>query len=137
MGESVSKFRVFIGFLHFCSLFFLSHGSNMAESNSEQPGGFDPSNMDVDQIKEMLKGMNLDFESENLNIDEIAATLVKNALKDSGLGGAKPGMQIAGYAFGGELHYVFLWALPLTLLIGFFIYRLISSQRRKELEKEE
>merc|ERR1712198_286591 len=114
-------------------------GLTMAESSSEQPGGFDPTNMDVEQIKEMLKGMNVDFDKENLNIEEIAASIVQNALKDSGLGGGGGGggMQIAGYAFGGELHYVFLWALPLALIIGFFIYRLISSQRRKQLEKEE
>ena len=46
------------------SLFF-----SLKDAGPENPMGFDPSNMDVDQIKEMLKGLNVDFEKENLNID--------------------------------------------------------------------
>merc|ERR1712212_129900 len=127
-------FRSFILFSH------CYHVANMAEPTTENPAGFDPSNMDMDQIKEMLQGLNLDFDKENLNIDEIAESIVRNAMKDTGLGGGggeAKGMPIAGYTFGGELHYIFLWVLPLTFIIGFFVYRLLSSQRRKQQEKEE
>merc|ERR1712002_546107 len=131
-----SYFRKIV--LHRSSDLSFSTTKIMAESNAENQAGFDPSNMDVDQIRDLLKGMNIDFDSENLNIDEIAESIVKNAMKDSDLGGGGgKGMPIAGYTFGGELHYIFLWVLPMMFIIGFFVYRLISSQRRKQLEKEE